>query len=192
MRDELLSTVSPPVSSLPVKSRATRWPSIFIIARLPLLLLMRRQPILTSPTLSIRRGQVFSETDDITHVFHACDVGNEAFDQAKAGMRYGAVASQVSVPPKCFLTPSSIRASRTSSRSSRWLPPIISPMPGARTSMAATVFSSSFSRIKRFDFSRVIGHYHRCLDVLLPGIARAPRPYRCPRPRETRIAYQTV
>ena len=37
------------------------------------------------------------------------------------------------------------RSSSTSSESSRWEPPIISPMRGTRMSMAATVFPSSFS-----------------------------------------------
>ena len=40
-----------------------------------------------------------------------------------------------------------MRASSTSSRSSRWLPPMISPMPGASTSIAATVRPSSFRRM---------------------------------------------
>jgi hypothetical protein len=34
-----------------------------------------------------------------------------------------------------------------SSLSSRWLPPMISPIFGTKTSIAATVFSSGFSRI---------------------------------------------
>jgi len=37
--------------------------------------------------------------------------------------------------------------SNTSSRSSRWLPPMISPIPGANTSIAATVQPSSFKRM---------------------------------------------
>jgi hypothetical protein len=40
-----------------------------------------------------------------------------------------------------------MREDRTSSRSSRWLPPTISPIPGASTSIAATVRPSSFSRM---------------------------------------------
>ena len=41
----------------------------------------------------------------------------------------------------------SMRCVRTSSRSSRWLPPMISPIPGARTSIAATVRPSSLRRM---------------------------------------------
>ncbi len=39
------------------------------------------------------------------------------------------------------------RLSSTSRRSSRWLPPMISPIFATSTSMAETVFSSSFSRM---------------------------------------------
>ncbi|CSD80871.1 Uncharacterised protein [Vibrio cholerae] len=42
---------------------------------------------------------------------------------------------------------SRIRASRISKRSSRCEPPMISPMPGAKTSIAATVLPSSFIRM---------------------------------------------
>jgi hypothetical protein len=42
---------------------------------------------------------------------------------------------------------SAMRASSTSSRSSRWLPPMISPIPGASTSIAATLLPSSFNRM---------------------------------------------
>jgi hypothetical protein len=37
--------------------------------------------------------------------------------------------------------------SNAASRSSRWLPPMISPIPGANTSIAATVRPSSFTRM---------------------------------------------
>jgi hypothetical protein len=37
--------------------------------------------------------------------------------------------------------------SKTSSRSSRWLPPMISPIPDAYTSIAATVLPSSLTRM---------------------------------------------
>jgi hypothetical protein len=40
-----------------------------------------------------------------------------------------------------------MRASSAGNRSSRWLPPMISPIPGASTSIAATVLPSSFRRM---------------------------------------------
>jgi hypothetical protein len=42
---------------------------------------------------------------------------------------------------------SAMRLSSTASRSSRWLPPMISPIPGASTSVAATVRPSSLTRM---------------------------------------------
>jgi hypothetical protein len=42
---------------------------------------------------------------------------------------------------------SAMLRSKTSSRSPRWLPPMISPIPGANTSIAATVRLSSFTRV---------------------------------------------
>src|SRR5688500_15162543 len=53
-----------------------------------------------------------------------------------------------------------MRASSMSSRSARWLPPMISPMPGASTSIAATVLPSSFN-----DDGRTVA----AMDVLAPG-----------------------
>ena len=45
---------------------------------------------------------------------------------------------------------------------------MISPMPGASTSMAATVFSSSFeAHVERLDLLGVVHHHHRAADVLL-------------------------
>jgi hypothetical protein len=42
---------------------------------------------------------------------------------------------------------SAMLRSSASSRSSRWLPPMISPIPGASTSIAAIVRPSSFTRM---------------------------------------------
>src|SRR5580700_6506973 len=64
-----------------------------------------------------------------------------------------------------------MRASSMSSRSSRWLPPMISPMPGASTSMAATVFVVVHPHIERLDVLRVVHHDHGLLSVLLGEIA---------------------
>ena len=67
---------------------------------------------------------------------------------------------------------SSSRRSSTSSRSSRWEPPMISPMPGASTSIAATVFPSSFMpHVERLDLLRVVHHDHRPPDELLGQVA---------------------
>ena len=70
--------------------------------------------------------------------------------QAEAGVRHGAVAAQVEVPPVGFRVRGPARssaASSTSSRSSRWLPPMISPTPGTSTSIARTVLPSSLTRM---------------------------------------------
>src|SRR6476661_449188 len=66
---------------------------------------------------------------------------------------------------------SAIRASSTSSRSSRWLPPIISPMPGASASIAATVLVVVYSHVEGFNILWIIQHDDGPLDVLLSEIA---------------------
>ncbi len=70
--------------------------------------------------------------------------------EPESGVRHRAVAAQVPVPRVMLrveiqLGQPAIESSP--SRSSRCEPPMISPMPGARTSIAATVFPSSFMRM---------------------------------------------
>ena len=61
--------------------------------------------------------------------------------------------------------------SNTSSRSSRWLPPMISPIPGANTSIAATLRPSSFTpHVEGFDGLRVVHHDDRLFRVLFGQI----------------------
>ena len=60
----------------------------------------------------------------------------------------------------------------TSSRSSRWLPPMISPTPGTSKSIAATVFAVVIqTHIKRLDFLRIIDYKYRLFENLLCQIA---------------------
>src|SRR5216683_3235009 len=66
---------------------------------------------------------------------------------------------------------SAIRASSMSSRSSRWLPPMISPIHGASTSIAATVRPSSFTHLEGFDGLRVVHHDDGLLRALFGQIA---------------------
>jgi hypothetical protein len=82
-------------------------------------------------------------------VEHAGDEHEQALEaQAEAGVRHGAVAAQVGVPGVVLLGIRFWLAHQafesTSRRSSRWLPPMISPMPGTSRSIAAAVLPSSF------------------------------------------------
>ena len=108
----------------------------------------RRAP---SPPLELGLARRARERDHVADVLHAGRVDDRALEaEAEAGVRHGAVAAQVAVPAVVARVagPSRrCRASSTSSRSSRWLPPMISPMPGASTSIAATVLPSSFRRM---------------------------------------------
>ena len=91
------------------------------------------------------------EGDHVADVGHAGEEHQQALEaEAEAGVRHGAVAAQVGIPPvilRVELVVLACSASSCSSRSSRWLPPMISPMPGTSTSMAVTVLPSSFRRM---------------------------------------------
>jgi hypothetical protein len=61
--------------------------------------------------------------------------------------------------------------SNASSRSSRWLPPMISPIPGANTSIATAVRPSSFMpHVEGLDGLRVVHHDDWLLFVFLSQI----------------------
>jgi hypothetical protein len=69
-------------------------------------------------------------------------VGEDALEaEAEAGVRHCTVAARVVVPGVVLAVDAVL------DRSSRWLPPMIWPIPGANTSIAATVRPSSFSRM---------------------------------------------
>src|SRR6056300_20068 len=59
-----------------------------------------------------------------------------------------------------------MRRSSTSARSSRWLPPMISPTPGTRMSIAATDLPSSFMRMRMNDDGKTVA----AMDILVPGV----------------------
>ena len=69
----------------------------------------------------------------------------------KAGVGDCAVAPQIAIPGLRVLVEAAFGHSlaKTSSRSSRCLPPMIWPTPDANTSIAATVRPSSFNRLAR-------------------------------------------
>ncbi|VFS88866.1 Uncharacterised protein [Kluyvera cryocrescens] len=90
------------------------------------------------------------ERDHVANVLYAGHISNQAFEaEAKTGMRHSAVATQVAVPPVVFFVQTHF--SHTSIKNVQTLftlgTPMISPIPGARTSMAATVLPSSLRRI---------------------------------------------
>jgi len=98
---------------------------------------------------------------NIQHAFEA---------QAEAGVWHSSIATQIRYHRNRrihVVTP--YVSSSISSRSSRWLPPTISPMPGTSKSMAATVLPSSFERSKNglISFGKlktVTGHL-KCFSV---------------------------
>ena len=102
-------------------------------------------------TSKLRTARRARERDHVADVGHAGDELHGALQaQAEAGVGDGAVAAEVEIPPVVFrvevlLAPCA--ASSTSSRSSRWLPPMISPTLGTSTSIARTVLPSSLTRM---------------------------------------------
>ena len=87
------------------------------------------------------------EGDDVADVLHAGGELDGALEaEAEAGVGGGAVAAQVQVPPVGGVVQAGLGHAALedmSRRSSRWLPPMISPMRGTSTSMARTVSPGS-------------------------------------------------
>ena len=102
---------------------------------------------LRSLVSELRRARVPGKRDDVPDVLHpvtCCSRSNRGRTAVRLDPYLAPVRSTTSrtpspAPPRC--------RSSTSRRSSRWDPPMSSPTAGTSTSIAATVFPSSFSRI---------------------------------------------
>jgi hypothetical protein len=90
------------------------------------------------------------EGDHVADVGHAGDEHQHALEpRPKPACGHAAVFPQIGIPAVGLGIEAVVLhvSSSTSSRSSRWLPPMISPMPGTSTSMAVTVCPSSLRRM---------------------------------------------